>query len=567
MISEAINYLKLGFPVIPLKKDKRPYLKTWKEFQDIRPTQEQVEGWWRKWPKANIGLVCGKLSGIMVIDIDSQDAKESIEEMLPDSLSIPTSITPNHGWHLYFKFKEGLCGKNGVFPNIDLQYHGNYVVAPPSYCEYEKHGNAVKGKYSWLNGSKLSDVNLVPDVPSFLFDILLNACILSNNTISNNYIRENDDSEKIECRQESPLSSNVVNFYREGRRDEDIFHAANCLIKGGAEKDFIYKTLELLSKSCTPPFPEKEIPVKLQSALNRKESRDGNLTADIREFILSSNGVILSSNVAKCLHLSSRNEQKHLSKVLKRLCDDEKLIEKSGNRHGEYRVIDQSCKPMDWQNADQNYIPLWLPIGLDQIAGVLPGNIIVFAGAKDSGKSSFCMNIAKENRHKYEVHYFNSEMGPAEFKMRASKFDDIHVSQWNNVNVYERSDNFHDVIRPGEGNLNIIDFLEAPDEVWKVGSWIQKIHNKLNGALCVIALQKKIGVDLGRGAEFSMEKARLYISLDYGRAKIISCKNFLSESPIGNPRGYQCFYKLVGGAKIIKDHNQGWHRPPEKGEK
>ena len=174
------------------------------------------------------------------------------------------------------------------------------------------------------------------------------------------------------------------------------------------------------------------------------------------------------------------------------------------------------------------------------------------------------MNIAKENRHKYKVHYFNSEMGPAEFKLRASLFDDIHVSQWNNIDVYERNKDFHDVVKPGEGNLNIIDYLEAPDEVWKIGSWIQKIHAKLKGAVCVIALQKKIGSDLGRGAEFSMEKARLYVSLEYGKAKIISCKNFLPTSPIGNPRGQQCFYKLVNGAKIIKDRQLGWHRPPEK---
>ena len=169
------------------------------------------------------------------------------------------------------------------------------------------------------------------------------------------------------------------------------------------------------------------------------------------------------------------------------------------------------------------------------------------------------MNIAKENRHKWDVHYFNSEMGPAEFKMRASKFDDIHISQWHNVFVYERNHNFHDVIRSGPGNLNIIDYLEVPEEVWKVGSWIQKIHSRLDGAVCVIALQKKIGVDLGRGAEFSMEKARLYVSLDYGKAKIISCKNFKPDSPIGNPRGYECKFKLVGGSKIIKD-NQGWYK-------
>jgi hypothetical protein len=156
-------------------------------------------------------------------------------------------------------------------------------------------------------------------------------------------------------------------------------------------------------------------------------------------------------------------------------------------------------------------------------------------------------------------------MGAAEFKMRVGKFDDISVSQWKDVSVYERSDNFADVIKPGEGNLNIIDFLEVVDEFWKVAATIQKIHQKLNGALCVVAIQKNPGQDLGRGGAFSLEKARLYLSLDYQVAKIISCKNFKENELIGgNPRGYTCRYKLVGGCRIIKQP-PGWTSPLEKG--
>jgi hypothetical protein len=222
---------------------------------------------------------------------------------------------------------------------------------------------------------------------------------------------------------------------------------------------------------------------------------------------------------------------------------------------------------MDWINADCSYRDLWLPLGLDQVCGVQPGNILVIAGAKDSGKTAFLMNMAKENRHKYKVHYFNSEMGAAEFKMRASKFDDVSISQWKDVCVYERSDNFADVIKPGEGNLNIIDFLEVVDEFWKIASTIQKIHKKLDGALCVIGLQKNPNADLGRGGAFSIEKARLYVSLDYQHAKIVSCKNFKENELIrGNPRGYTCQYKLVNGCKIIKQP-PGWTSPVEKGVK
>uniref|UniRef100_A0A6M3L2B7 Putative bifunctional DNA primase/polymerase n=1 Tax=viral metagenome TaxID=1070528 RepID=A0A6M3L2B7_9ZZZZ len=562
MLNYALEYYLKGYSIIPIKPDKHPYIKEWLPYQKTTPDKEQITKWWTRWPSANIAVVCGKLSGVMVIDIDTQEAKESIDEFLPDSLDIPTTRTPNNGWHLYFRFKEGLSNKSGALPGVDIRTQGGYIISAPSSCHYEKNGNIIDGKHLWINNFKLGYSRDFPEMPSMLFDTLLFAC--NNNRYSNtSCIGENDDSQEAGSHQESSMSSIVINFLKGGSRDDSLFHTANCLVKGGCEKPVVKKILEILAKNCDPPFSEKEAEIKIESALQRKERREGNLTADIRDFILSSSGIISSSFVIMCHQLSSRSEKQLASNILNRLCK-EGLVEKTGARAGEFRVIDNSCKPIDWTNADENYIPVWIPLGLDQIAGVLPGNILVFAGAKDSGKTAWLLNIAKENRHKYKVHYFNSEMGAAEFKMRASKFDDIHPSQWNNVSVYERNNNFHDVIRPGEGNLNIIDYLEAPDEVWKVGSWIQKIHAKLDGAICMIGLQKKIGVELGRGAEFSMEKARLYISLDYGRAKIISCKNFLKDSPIGNPRGYQCFFKLVGGVKLIKDRHLGWHKPLEK---
>ena len=115
-------------------------------------------------------------------------------------------------------------------------------------------------------------------------------------------------------------------------------------------------------------------------------------------------------------------------------------------------------------------------------------------------------------------------MGGAEFKLRAEKFLDIMPEEWN-IKFYERSSGFQDVIKPGSGNLNIIDFFEIHDNFFKISESLSAIHQKLNGGLAVIAIQKAPGADLGRGGTFSLEKARLYVSLDYGKAKIITATN------------------------------------------
>jgi hypothetical protein len=241
--------------------------------------------------------------------------------------------------------------------------------------------------------------------------------------------------------------------------------------------------------------------------------------------------------------------------------EKDKAIEKVGDKNGLFKLVQNTCEELDWINASSEFVPLWLPLCLGDVFGAYPGNIVIVAGAKDSGKTEWLLNIAKENRHKHQIHYFNSEMGASEFRQRACNFKDISIQQWKDVKVYERYSDFHAVIKPGAGNLNIIDFIEITDEFWKIGSALRKIHEALNGAMAIIGLQKKKGAEFGRGAEFSIEKARLYISLDWGLAKIISCKNYRQESTIGSGRGYSCKFTIKDKCRIAFDDMSGWSKP------
>jgi hypothetical protein len=173
------------------------------------------------------------------------------------------------------------------------------------------------------------------------------------------------------------------------------------------------------------------------------------------------------------------------------------------------------------------------------------------------------MNMAKENRERFKVHYFSSEMGAPEFKLRAGLHKDITPDQWK-IRFHERSENFEDVIRRGPGNLNIIDFLEIHADFYRISQTLANIHRRLEGAIAVVAIQKAPHVELGRGGSFSLEKPRLYISLDYGVARCISCKNFRPDSPVGNPRGKEYRFKLMDGCRFKEE--QGWVTPaaPEK---
>src|SRR5262245_58199852 len=67
----AQKYARHGwsvFPVTPNQKD--PPLVPWRSFETRRPRRDQVVRMFRQFPTANIGVICGAVSGLTVLDID-----------------------------------------------------------------------------------------------------------------------------------------------------------------------------------------------------------------------------------------------------------------------------------------------------------------------------------------------------------------------------------------------------------------------------------------------------------------------------------------------------------------
>jgi len=73
-LKEALSYCKRGYSVIPIKpKGKKPLVE-WTEYQTRIATEKKMKKWWKKWPDANVGIVTGNISGLVVIDCDSKGA-------------------------------------------------------------------------------------------------------------------------------------------------------------------------------------------------------------------------------------------------------------------------------------------------------------------------------------------------------------------------------------------------------------------------------------------------------------------------------------------------------------
>jgi hypothetical protein len=280
----------------------------------------------------------------------------------------------------------------------------------------------------------------------------------------------------------------------------------------------------------------------------------GNLAADVREWVLSSSCHFHSSDVIKELELSSlssdRRFNQNLSNILGRLVD-EGILER-GKKRGEFIVVDNHAAEIPWKEVGiPTPVNLKQPLNLHDLVYFYSGNVIVVGGTYNAGKTVYCLNTAHMNMDHWQVTYLSSKMTPEELAARLYKFKDAgliqNIDAWDKVSFRQRRDNFHQVIDPD--GLNIIDYLELTKEFYTVGGMIDKIFQKLNKGIAVIAIQKAPGEIHARGGAFTVEKARLAVSIDYQKLKIVKAKNL--KPGVKNPTNKVLDFYVADGTKMI----------------
>ena len=92
-LDAAHAYAARGWSVIPFEaRGKRPGL-AWLEFQKRRASQQEVESWFRHRRDANVGVVTGAISGIVVIDVDAgHDGIESLKRLEVEHGPLPSTV-------------------------------------------------------------------------------------------------------------------------------------------------------------------------------------------------------------------------------------------------------------------------------------------------------------------------------------------------------------------------------------------------------------------------------------------------------------------------------------------
>lgn len=269
-LEAALQYLALGWSIIPghsvdgdgictcTKIDcgrltgKHPRLNTWTQYQTKLPSEFQVRSWWQRWPDANILVITGTLSGLVVVD---QDPRHGGDVTILEYKPLPDTVvctTGGGGEHYYFKHPNlGYIHSGSNFlPGIDIRADGGYAIAPPSL-------HASKRQYAWQVGCSPEEQELAPIPPNLL------PIILGFKGASNGKVKEYEALELL------PYISGERRLH-EGERNERLTQFAGQLLGRGDSVEAVIGTLALIAALADPPLEFSEVQTIVRSIHNRE---------------------------------------------------------------------------------------------------------------------------------------------------------------------------------------------------------------------------------------------------------------------------------------------------------
>jgi hypothetical protein len=109
-----------GYCIVPLNPGTKIPMVKWKIYQTICSTEKELINWWGQWPNADIGIITGPVSGIMVLDYDKKPYPDN------DHAYIET----RRGRHYYYQYHEGDLHGLQVRDGIDIPRLAKFYDIP-----------------------------------------------------------------------------------------------------------------------------------------------------------------------------------------------------------------------------------------------------------------------------------------------------------------------------------------------------------------------------------------------------------------------------------------------------
>lgn len=232
VLEQANEYIDQGWSILPVKpSEKRPYMTNWLQYQHIKATKEMAENWFTSLTGAGVGMVTGRISGVVVLDIESY-CKIPIEELLRRYPTQMVSRTGSGGYHLFYLYPNGvpeIANRVGVFEGADIRADGGFIVLPPT-----RHPNGRL--YEWVKTG-------FPGVfPKALLDIQSQPKAQGDGWITE-----------------------ALRGVSEGERNDTCARLAGYFFRKGLNADIVEALLSEWNERNDPPLPMREVRTTIKS--------------------------------------------------------------------------------------------------------------------------------------------------------------------------------------------------------------------------------------------------------------------------------------------------------------
>lgn len=163
---EALRLAQAGRSVLLLRPRTKQPGHAWRKWQKTRMTVGEIQEAFTKNHGANLGVVTGQISNLVVLDLDGDHdaALRALEEQV-GPLPTTTVVKTGRGRHLWFAHPGvAVPSKNGLLRGetyaVDVRAEGGLVVVPPSI-----HSSGVNYQYE-------TELDELPQLPPALQELI-----------------------------------------------------------------------------------------------------------------------------------------------------------------------------------------------------------------------------------------------------------------------------------------------------------------------------------------------------------------------------------------------------------
>ncbi|HEV7305225.1 bifunctional DNA primase/polymerase [Ensifer sp.] len=185
-LSVALEYIAAGIPIFPCRAWTETDPHTGEIYDPKSPltsnglygasTNERIiREWWRRNPKALVGIPTGEKTGFFALDVDVKEGKagdRNLAALEAEHAQLPRTVvvqTATGGFHYLFRHVDGLTTSTGSLPeHIDIRAQGGYVIAAGS--EFPDGS-----RYDYLGGTPadlIAAIGGVAEAPAWLVDVI-----------------------------------------------------------------------------------------------------------------------------------------------------------------------------------------------------------------------------------------------------------------------------------------------------------------------------------------------------------------------------------------------------------